>query len=149
MQTAKKRLLAATAALLLIPAGLIRGQSAAPYTEGGVWVMTMVKTKPALQDDYIKNLSHAYRSVMDEAKKQGTILDYKILLGDAASPQDFDIMLMVEYKDMAALDALRDKMDPIEKKVMGSQDQQRQANMKRGETREILGSKTVREVTLK
>jgi hypothetical protein len=148
MQTAKKCLLAAIAALLL-PAGLSRAQSDAPYTEGAVWVMTMVKTKAGLEDDYIKNLSHAYRSVMDEAKKQGTILDYKILLGDVASPQDFDVMLMVEYKDMAALDGLRDKMDPIVKKVMGSVDQQRQANMKRGETREILGAKTMREITLK
>ena len=135
--------------LLLITPALAWAQSNAPYTEGSVWVITTVKTKASLEDDYLKNLSHAYRSVMNEAKKQGTILDYKILLGDAASPQDFDFMLMVEYKDMAALDALRDKMDPLLKKVMGSEDQQRQANVKRGETREILGTKTMREVTLK
>jgi hypothetical protein len=149
MHITKQNLLTAITALLLIPAGVIQAQSDAPYNEGNVWVVTMVKTKSGLQDDYVKNLSHAYRSVMDEAKKQGTIMEYKILLGDAATPQDFDIMLMVEYKDMAALDALRDKMDPILKKVMGSETEQRQANIKRGDVREILGAKTMREVTLK
>ena len=150
MHNMLKALRAATAGalLLLIPA-LAWAQSDAPYTEGPVWILTMVKTKAGLEDDYLKNLSHAYRSVMNEAKKQGTILDYKILLGDAASPSDFDVILMVQYRDMAALDGLRDKMDPILKKVMGSENEQRSANMKRGETREILGNKTMREVTLK
>ena len=47
-------------------------------------------------------------------------MDYKILLGDAATPQDFDILIMVESKNMAALDGLREKTDPIARKIMGT-----------------------------
>jgi hypothetical protein len=55
----------------------------------------------------------------------------------------------VEYPNMAAFDGLRDKMDPIVEKVMGSEDQRRTTAVKRLDIREILGTKTMREITLK
>jgi len=56
-------------------------QSTAPYTEGGVWQITMVKTKPGMSDDYLKALAKIFKSTNDEAKRQGLITDYKILAG--------------------------------------------------------------------
>ena len=125
------------------------GQSTAPYTEGGVWQITMVKTKAGMSDDYLKALAKIFKSTNDEAKRQGIITDYKILAGDAATQQDYDILLMVEYKNMAAFDGLREKTEPIMAKVMGGQDAQRQLAVKRLDVREILGTKTMREVILK
>jgi hypothetical protein len=124
-------------------------QSTAPYTEGGVWQITMVKTKPGMGDDYLKALAKIFKATNDEAKRQGLITDYKILAGDAATQQDYDILLMVEYPNMAALDGLRDKFDPISAKLVGTEDQQRQLAVKRLEIREIVGDKTMREITLK
>ena len=121
------------------------GQSTAPYTEAGVWQITMVKTKPGMSDDYLKALAKVFKSTNEEAKKQGVITDYKILAGDSASQQDYDILLMVEYPNLAALDGLRDKMDPISAKLVGNEDQQRQLAVKRLEIRD----KTMREITLK
>ena len=123
--------------------------STAPYTEGSVWEITMVRAKAGMSDDYLKNLAKAYKSTSDEAKKQGIIMDYKILLGDAANADDFDILLMVQYKNMAALDGLRAKTDPIATKLIGGEEQLREGSIKRMEIRDILGSKTMREVTLK
>jgi hypothetical protein len=150
-----------TAAILLGIAGLCSAQtsspasttstsgSMAPYTEGSVWEITMIKTKPGMSDDYLKNLASAWKSTNDEAKKQGLITDYKVLIGDAANRDDYDVVLIVQYKNMAALDGLRDKTDPIARKVIGTEDTMRQASVKRMEIREILGTKTMREVTLK
>lgn len=121
----------------------------APYTEGSVWELTMVRTKAGMTDDYLKNLANAYKSTSEEAKKQGIIMDYKIMIGDATGRDDFDVLLMVEYKNMAALDGLREKTDPIAQKMIGGEDQLRQGSLKRMEIREILGSKTMREITLK
>ena len=123
--------------------------STAPYTEGSVWEITMVRAKTGMSDDYLKNLAKAYKSTSDEAKKQGIIMDYKILLGDAANADDFDILLMVQYKNMAALDGLREKTDPIAAKLIGGEEQLREGSIKRMEIRDILGSKTMREITLK
>ena len=123
--------------------------SNAPYTEGPVWVLTMVKTKSGLGDDYIKQITGTVKPVYDEEKKQKIILDYKILNGEASGPQDFNILILVEYPNWASFDSLRDKMDPIVEKVMGTEDQRRATAVKRLDIREILGTKTMREITLK
>jgi len=136
-------------AFSFVAASLCLGQSDAPYTEGPVWTISMVKTKPGMADDYLKNLAQIYKAVNDEAKKQGIIMDYKILLGNDSTPQDFDILLMQEFKNMAAFDGLREKTDPIARKLIGSEDVQRQGAVKRMEIREIMGNKLMREITLK
>jgi hypothetical protein len=123
--------------------------STAPYNEGPVWALTMIKTKTGLSDEYFKQITGTVKPVYDEEKKQKVILDYKILNGEASSPHDFNILILVEYPNWAAFDNLRDKMDPLIAKVMGSQDQQRELAVKRLDIREILGTKTMREITLK
>ena len=128
--------------------GAVKG-SMAPYTEGVVWTITFVKTKAGLSDDYFRQISQTVKPAYESAKSQKVILDYKILDGDAMGTNDFNIMIMVAYPNMAALDGLRDKMDPILEKVMGSEDQRRTMAVKRLDIREILGNKTMREITLK
>jgi hypothetical protein len=123
--------------------------SSAPYNEGPVWTLTMIKTKTGLADEYIKQITGTVKPVYDEEKKQKAILDYKIFSGDASNPQDFNILILVEYPNWAAFDHLRDKMDPIIAKVMGSEEQRTQMAIKRLDVREILGTKTMREITLK
>jgi len=145
----KYLILTASAALFAAWTGLCSAQSDAPYTEGPVWEITMVKAKYGMGDEYLKGLAKTFKGTLDEAKKENLILDYKILLGDAATPGDFDILLMVESKNMAAFDNAREKFDPIARKIEGSPDQQRQTAIKRVEIREILGSKLMREITLK
>ena len=109
----------------------------------------MIKTKTGLADEYLKQITQTVKPVYDEEKKQKIILDYKILNGEATSPQDFSIMIMVQYPNLAALDNLRDKMDPIVEKVMGTEEQRLTTATKRLDIREILGTKTMREITLK
>src|SRR6266853_5548105 len=145
----KSLILIASIALSAAFSGLCRAQSDAPYTEGPVWQITMVKAKYGMGDEYLKGLAKSFKGTLDEAKKQNLIMDYKILLGDAATPHDFDILLMVESKNMAALDNAREKFDPIARKVEGPPDQQRATATKRLEIREIMGSKLMREITLK
>jgi hypothetical protein len=149
MNTAKKVQIVTLAALSLGIASLCFAQSDAPYTEGPVWNITMVKAKPGMGDEYLKGLAKTFKGALEEAKKQDLILDYKILLGAAATPQDFDILLMVESKNMAALDNAREKFDPIARKIVGTPDQQQAMAAKRLDIREIMGSKLMREITLK
>ena len=92
--------------------GLCLAQSDAPYTEGPVWTISMVQTKAGLADQYLKELAQTLKASLEEAKKQNLVVDYKILLGNAATPQDFNILIMVESKNMAAQDNAREKFDP-------------------------------------
>ena len=109
----------------------------------------MVKTKYGMGDQYLKGLAKTFKGSLDEAKKQNLIISYKILLGDAATPNDFNILLMVESKNMAALDNAREKFDPIAKKIEGSVEEQEKTATKRLDIREIMGDKLMREITLK
>jgi len=145
----KYLILTASVALFTAWTGLCSAQSDAPYTEGSVWNITMVKTKPGMDDQYLKGLAQTFKGNLDEAKKQKLILSYKILIGSAATPNDFNILLMVESKDMAALDNGREKFDPIAKKIEGPVEEQEKTMTKRLDIREIVGDKLMREVTLK
>ena len=149
MRITTKLQIVALTALSLIIASLCSAQSDAPYTEGPVWNVTMVKAKPGMGDEYLKSLAKTLKLSLEEAKKQNVIVDYKILLGDASTPQDFNILLMVESKNMAALDNGREKFDPIARKTVGTTDQQQAIQVKRLDIREIMGTKLMREITLK
>jgi hypothetical protein len=87
--------------------------------------------------------------MQDEAVKQGLIVSYKILSGSAANPEDWDIMLMREFKDLAAMDGNDDKWQAISKKVIGGEDASKKLNESRVSMRTIYGNKTVREVVYK
>ena len=149
MKITKKLQIVAVAALSLGIASLCSAQSDAPYTEGPVWTVTMVKTKTGMTDEYLKELAKTLKGTLEEAMKQNLVLDYKILLGNPATPQDFNILIMVESKNMAAQDNTREKFDPIARKVVGTTDQQQAMQVKRLDIREILGTKLMREITLK
>ena len=149
MKITKKLQIIALAALALGIPSICPAQSDAPYTEGPVWTVTMVKTKTGMTDEYLKELAKSLKASLEEAKKQNLVLDYKILLGNPATPQDFNIMIMVESKNMAAQDNAREKFDPIARKVVGTADQQQAIQVKRLDIREIMGTKLMREITLK
>lgn len=57
----------------------------APYTEHSVWDITLVKTKAGLDDDYLRSIAQTFKGTMEEEKKQGLIMDYKVLIGDASN----------------------------------------------------------------
>ena len=149
MKITKTMQIVALAALSLGIASPCVAQSDAPYTEGPVWTVTMVKTKAGMSDEYLKELAKTLKASLEEAKKQNLVVDYKILLGAAATPQDFNILIMVESKNMAAQDNAREKFDPITRKVVGTTDQQQAIQVKRLDIREIIGTKLMREITLK
>ena len=149
MKITTKLQIVAVAALSLGIASLCSAQSDAPYTEGPVWTVTMVKTKTGMTDEYLKELAKTLKGTLEEARKQNLVLDYKILLGNPATPQDFNILIMVESKNMAAQDNTREKFDPIARKVVGTTDQQQAIQVKRLDIREIMGTKLMREITLK
>ena len=120
-----------------------------PYTEGSVWSIGFVKTVPGMTNDYYKNLADNWMKMNEAAKKEGLVLSYKVLYGPAANTGDWDIMLMIEYKNMATMDGMAEKMEALSGKLLGSQDTRRVGAVKRNEIREILGGKLVREIILK
>jgi hypothetical protein len=74
---------------------------------------------------------------------------HKIFFGEPASPQDYNVMILLEFQNMFAFDDLREGLDPILVKTAGSVGQQTQIQIKRMDVREVLGEKVMREITIK
>ncbi len=119
------------------------------YTEGSVWEISLIKTKAPYFDDYMNNLNTGWKKVMDEAKKQGLILSYMVLSQNPTRKDDWDLALLIEYKNMAALDGIEEKMGKIENNLFGDQKSIQQAAVNRNELRELLGNRLTRQLIFK
>jgi hypothetical protein len=138
------------AAALMFSTTFAAAQEARVYTEGAVTHVSYIKIKPGMFDAYMKYLDTDYKQLMDEAKKQGIILDYKVFqTTEAHVASDPDMVLFVVYKNMAALDSLYERMEPIMAKIMGARQKRADAAISREAMRDILGDRYIRELTLK
>lgn len=120
-----------------------------PYKNGSVWSVTFIKVKPGMFNTYIRDLQATRRPLMEAATKDGLVLSEKMLAGSGSNRDDFNMILMVEYKNWAAFDGLDAKFEALGSKLMGSEDKRMQINVKRADMREILGSKNMVEVSYK
>ncbi len=119
------------------------------YKDGSAWMVSFVQVKNGMGMDYINSLKTTWKAVQDEGIKQGLILSYKIFEGNASNPDDWQIMLMIEYKNMAAMEGNEDKWDAISKKVVGSEEDQKKLREMRVNMRTMYGTKLMREVVYK
>ena len=120
------------------------------YSEGPVWRVSLIRVKPTHFDEYLTSLRQVSKPFIDEEKRQGLIVDYKIFLKETKNnPQDWDICLAVEYKNHAALDGLDAKVEAIRDKVLGGKQQAHQLGEKREEIREVISDELLQEIYLK
>jgi hypothetical protein len=120
-----------------------------PYTEGPVSIVTSIRTEPGMLETYMKYLSTTYKQMMEENKKAGTIVDYRVYTTSPRTADDPNMYLVVTYKNMAALDGLSDKTDAVQQKLIGSQEVRDQQMIERGKMRTMLGTEMIREQVLK
>jgi hypothetical protein len=120
------------------------------YTEGPIWRIQLIRVKPTHMDEYLTSLQQTTKPFVDEQKKQGMIMDYKVFLKETKnSPDDWDICVAIEYKNHAAMDGLAAKGEAIRDKVLGGKAPAQQLSEKRAEIREIISSELLEEVFLK
>jgi hypothetical protein len=151
-----KTLFLTTALLVCFVLGVSKNtysQNTDIYDQGTVWSLTFVRTGANLTNDYLKDLTRTWKASMEEAKKEGLIVSYKVLLGPAANEDDFNLVLMIENENMAVFDydPERDaKFDAIQKKVAESMEGEFDSTVENYENiRQLYGTKLMREIYLK
>ncbi len=95
----------------------------------------------------MKYLQGPYKTLNEALKKEGIVVGYAVYSSLPRNPEN--IVLTVDYRNMAALDGLQDRTDPIAERLLGPQEQQNQQTIERGAMRDILGSRLLRELQLK
>src|SRR5215467_2155353 len=120
------------------------------YTEGPVWRVQLIRVKPTAMDAYLGSLRQSTKPLIEEEKRQGVIMDYKVFLKETkANPEDWDIAVAIEYKNHAAMDGLAAKGEAARDKILGGKQAAQQLGEKRSEIREILSSDLMQEIFLK
>jgi hypothetical protein len=148
----KKFLLSsATAVFILIFCNQnINAQTDKPYTEGPLWQVQFIQTKPGMTQLYLKNLSVGWIKEMQAAKDAGYIMDYKVLSTPLVSENSWDLMLIYEIKNYAMLDGATEKMEAIAKKVLGQDENALHTQaVSRNDLRVLQGGRLTQELDFK
>jgi len=120
------------------------------YTEGPVWRIQLIRVKPTQMDAYLTSLRQSTKPLIEEQKRQGMIMDYKVFLKETRNgPEDWDICVAIEYKNHAAMDGLAAKGEAVRDKILGGKAPAQQLTEKRAEIREIISSELFQEIFLK
>jgi hypothetical protein len=146
----KSRALGALAGLLVLTAvSSVTLAADRPYKEGPVTIVSSLRTLPGQHDAYLRYLATTYRTNMEAAKKAGIVLDYKAYETTPRSPDEPNIYLTVTYANMAAMDGLDDRMEPIMQSSFGDDAARSKAAIDREKMRRPLGQERIREVVFK
>ena len=125
------------------------------YTEGNVRTVSFYRTNPGQFDNYMEYLRANFLPTQEEAKKQGLIVGYSILLNTPSTEDDWDVAVVTINKSFGdALDYNQDEADKM-KKIQenhyktSDEDKMDEITSKRFEMRTYVGTKYLREITLK
>jgi hypothetical protein len=145
-----KHQLAASAAFFCL--AFIGGYALAddhPYSEGPVVNVSRIRTVDGKFEDYMNFVSTKWKQYQEAGKKMGDILRYEVITIEPRTPDDPDVLLVVYYKNWAALDGSIAKGDAISKSVDGSVAAANKGEADRASIRRVLGSSTMQVLNLK
>ena len=145
----KRNLLVASLAIALLIAGVSDyAQVNRPYHNGTVWNISFIRIKPGMDSAYMNYLASSWKAEQEAQKKDGNIVSYKVMSVEGHNTGEFNLMLMTEYKSLAAMEASEDKADAVAQKVVGNDETQMKGYNDRLAIREIIGDRLAREVIL-
>jgi hypothetical protein len=147
MKRSSKLLIIVVAALLAVP---VFGQIYRYYTNGSVWIVTMIKIADGKDPAYLQFLDGEFKKEADAEVKAKYMKSYKVLRTFDDDSSSWNMLLMREYDSTTSLEANEEKIDTLDRQVLGQDDaKQMQGVDNRSKIREVMGTKTMRELKLK
>ena len=142
------RTLVGLVVVLVLAISVVVAQVNRPYRNGSVWTISFIKMKPGMDTAYLNYIAGDWKREQEALKKDGQILSYKVITTEAHGSNDWNIMLMSEYKDLATLEANQTKADNLAQTVIGNDEKQMQGYRDRLQIREVLDTRLAREIIL-
>jgi hypothetical protein len=125
--------------------GFLEGRN---FRDGSVWTLTFIRTHSGQDLAYFNALADVWKKQMEELKKQGVILSYKALQTNAARVEDYNVMLMMEYKDIRTWETNADKQAVILQTIARENATSTQV-LQDEKVREFFGTNMGREIVFK
>ena len=133
---------------VLTVSAVVVAQVNRPFRNGSVWSISLIKMKPGMETAYLKYIAGDWKREQEALKKDGQILSYKVITTETHGSNDWNIMLMSEYKDLATIEANEAKADNLAQTVIGNDEKQMEGYRERLQIREVLDVRTAREIVL-
>ena len=134
--------------ILLTLSIIVVAQVSRPYRNGTVWNIGFIQMKPGMETAYLNYIATDWKRSQEALKKDGQIVSYKVITTETHGRDDWNIMLMTEYKDLATMEANQAKEDNLMQTVIGTDEKQMQGYRDRLQIREVLEGRTGREIVL-
>jgi len=145
----RNRILISSLIVLVLTVGVVVvAQVNRPFRNGSVWNISFIRMKPGMEIAYQNYVASEWKREQEALKKDGQILSYKVITTEAHGSNDWNIMLMTEYKDLATMEANGEKADNLAQTVIGNDEKQMQGYRDRLQIREVLDIRTAREIAL-
>ncbi len=148
MKNKTRILISSLIVLILTLSIVVVAQVSRPYRNGSVWSIGFIRMKPGMETAYLNYVAGEWKRDQEALKKDGQIISYKVLQTEAHGSNDWNLMLMTEYKNMATREANQDKEDALYQRTIGNDEKQRQGYRERLEIREVLQDRLAREIVL-
>jgi hypothetical protein len=143
----KMKMITLAIALALAASGAgVSAQEQRIYDLGPVVDVSHVKVEPGQLNAYMSNLNNVWRRGMEDRKRRGEVLDYRVYQNMAPGVDEADLFLVVTYKNAAVMDTSLDEIDRRTVAMQGSIGAANQATIARGQLRTILGNDLLREL---
>lgn len=119
------------------------------YEEGPVWQIMTFRTPPGRTEQHLKNIATVWEHQLKLAVSEGVLVDYKVLTKWSSNPDDWNIMVIEIFPNMASYDTFWEDWAGIDAKTIDLPEyQERLAGLEATGT-EFLGTVFAREVELK
>jgi hypothetical protein len=116
-----------------------------PYHDGPVWDLDFVRPKTGMDDRYLRYLAEVWKPYQETMKRAGYIMDYKVIVTESHDPQDFSVILMTQFKDLATMEVNMAKIEAVGKKLPGAAESE---YAERDHWRDMIGGRVGREIIL-
>jgi len=116
------------------------------YDEGPVWHMIYMRTGPGQRAQYLKSLSGVWKQQIDLAKEMGFVLDHRVLTKWPSSTDDWDVLIIEVFPNMAAYDSFWENWAEVDAEIHRSREAEAKAGEQVRAERTMLGVQIAREV---
>jgi hypothetical protein len=119
------------------------------YDEGPVWQIMKFRTGPGKTEVYLKNIATVWELQLKLAVEKGVLNDYKVLTKWASDPDDWNIMVIEIFPDMASYDTFWEDWAEIDTETVDTPEFQERFDRMEDSGTQFLGTVFAREVRLK
>ena len=149
MKSITKKFSVAIALAMVLLALPVVGQIYRYYRPGTIWTVTTIRIHSGMDPAYLQYLDGAFKKDSDAAVEAKYMKSYKILRSIDDDESSWNLLILREFDGLASMEANEEKADALSRRVMGEDDgKQMQGYENRSKTRQVLGTKTMRELTM-